>query len=120
MTALDAKILIVDDDPRMRGLVRELLQAPGRHFLEASDGSEAVELHRIQKPNLILMDIDMTPMDGITAARLIKERDPSTRVIILTHHDQAAFRNAASRAGASAFVSKDDLTKLIPLFEQEA
>jgi two-component system alkaline phosphatase synthesis response regulator PhoP len=79
------KVLIVDDEPTVRQLVRRMLS---KHYavLEAQDGVEAVDMARNQKPDIILMDILMPRMDGLTACYAIKT-DQTTKeisVVMLT------------------------------------
>jgi len=68
----EKKILIVDDEPSVRSLVKRLLSKENYIVLEANDGEEAVNATRIWMPDLILMDILMPKMDGLTACYTIK------------------------------------------------
>jgi CheY-like chemotaxis protein len=83
---MEKKILIVDDDEKNLKLLRVILQSYGYETLEAKNGEEAVKLAKENIPALILMDIRMPVMDGITATKIIKS-EPSTAkipVIIIT------------------------------------
>jgi DNA-binding NarL/FixJ family response regulator len=73
---------------------------------EAGDGSEALELARALSPDLILMDLAMPQVDGLEATRRIKAEQPETKVIILTRYQDDAYRKAATRSGADAFLPK--------------
>lgn len=103
------KYLIADDDPRTRQMLKAVLGKPGVEFLEAREGGEAVALHRAHHPALVILDIEMGPMDGIAATRVIHESDPQCPILILSQHDSPKFRQAAASAGAIAYVLKDDL-----------
>jgi CheY-like chemotaxis protein len=73
------KVLIVDDEPNVRRLSRTIL-SKNFDIVEAEDGKQAVELANIQNPDVILMDMMMPRMDGLTACHLIKN-DPATKSI---------------------------------------
>jgi CheY-like chemotaxis protein len=106
------KLLIVDDDPRMRRMIREVLGDSGYTFLEGGDGEEALSLYREHKPSLVLLDLEMKPVDGIRAARLIHDEDPSSCVVMLSKHDGTRFQTAAAEAGVCAYLLKDQLNRL--------
>ena len=102
------KCLIADDDLRIRRLLKSVLERPGLEFLEAQDGEEAVALYRAHGPDHVIMDVEMSPMDGITATRAINNCDARCKVLILSQHDSSSFRHAAATAGAFGYVLKDD------------
>ena len=102
------KCLIADDDPRTRRMLKAVLESPGVEFIEAQDGAEAVALHRAHQPEMVIMDIEMKPMDGIAATRAIHEHDAQCRILIVSQHDSLSFRQAAAGAGAFGYVLKDD------------
>jgi CheY-like chemotaxis protein len=115
------QVLIVDDEQSVRLLVKKFLSD---HFtvLEASDGEKAVDIARSQKPALILMDIMMPKMDGITACHEIKT-DQATKaipVVILTGVDYELNKRLCLELGASAYITKpfslDDLLKIVAQF----
>jgi CheY-like chemotaxis protein len=76
------KVLIVDDEPEIREILSIFLK--DYEIVEASNGAEAVEAYKKHKPNVVIMDIVMPIMDGITATKKIKEIDPNAKVIALT------------------------------------
>ncbi|MDQ1580087.1 MAG: hypothetical protein QOD05_862 [Microbacteriaceae bacterium] len=107
---MSISILLVDDQPLIRGAVRELvvhepdLEVAG----EAANGREAIDLARRTQPDLVLMDIRMPVMDGLQATREICA-DPDlsgTRVLILTTFEEEDYVAEALRAGASGFIGK--------------
>jgi DNA-binding NarL/FixJ family response regulator len=102
------RVLIVDDVPQVRRELRTLLPLLDDIAIvgEAADGQSAIELAASLQPDVILMDIEMPIVDGITATRSIKQANPATRIIILSIHNDAAMRASARSAGADDFVDK--------------
>lgn len=110
-------ILIVEDHAGIRSSVKLWLSRVFQEYeiRDASTGEDAVELCRQAKPELIVMDMKMPGINGILATQQIKKILPDTKIIILTVYDVPAFRIGALEAGASAFLSKNDMYKeLIP------
>ena len=105
-------VMIVDDNERMRQMIRTFIADLSSDIVECADGSEALEAYRIHRPALVLMDLKMTRMDGLAATSQILESFPQARIVIVSQWDDASFRDAACRAGAEAIVSKADLLPL--------
>lgn len=101
-------MLIVDDHDLARaGLLRLLRDAPGLKVVaEASTGGEALALCRELRPDLVLMDVRLDDMDGLTATRNIREAVPTTRVLLFTMYEHADYKEEAFRAGAAGYVLK--------------
>jgi two-component system response regulator DegU len=106
------KFLIVDDNPQVRAMIRDVLAGAESLFIECSDGDEAVAGYVEHKPDWVLMDIKMTRMDGITATRAIRGSHPEARIIIVTNFEDRGLRSEAFRAGAGAYVLKENVTDL--------
>ncbi len=108
---MSTRVLLADDQPVVRAGFRVLLEVADDLVVvgEAGTGSEAVELARSARPDVVLMDVRMPQMDGIEAARIIAE-DPTlthVRVIVLTTFEIDDYVFGALRAGASGFLLKD-------------
>lgn len=103
------RIMLVDDQEMVRVGFRMILQAEGDLAVvgEAGDGAEAVDLAERANADVVLMDVRMPRMDGIEACRVIRDRHPRTRVMMLTTFDLHDYVHAALRAGASGFMLKD-------------
>lgn len=105
------RVAVADDQALVRsGFVVLLRSADDLEVVgEASNGREAVELARRERPDVVLMDIRMPEMDGLEATRLIVGSDHGTKVLILTTFDLDEYVFEALRAGASGFLLKDTL-----------
>ena len=102
-------MIIADDHALIReGLRRILSLAPDLVVAgEAENGEQAVELVRQTGADVVLMDVNMPGMNGITACKLIREKVPGTKIIALTIHDQEEYLFELIRAGVSAYLLKD-------------
>jgi DNA-binding NarL/FixJ family response regulator len=101
-------VLIADDHAVYRMGLRDLLQPEFNVISEATEGSEAVEKAQKQKPDVVVMDINMPGMDGIAAAKQIKECCPDTGVVVITAYDDDRRMFEAIQAGVAGYVLKDD------------
>lgn len=106
------KFLIADDDARMRQILRQIVAHLAGEIYEACDGVEAIAVCTAERPDWVLMDMRMKPVDGLHATAAIKDRFPETRVVIITQYDDAQLRAEALRAGACAYVLKENLHEL--------
>jgi two-component system chemotaxis response regulator CheY len=106
------KVLIVDDNPRIRQLLREYLPSSASDIFECSDGSEAMSSFREHRPDWVLMDQDMPVVDGVTAIREIIAEFPKANICMVTAFDDEDLRAEALAAGASGFVVKDSLFQI--------
>ncbi len=102
------RLLLVDDDAGFRNTVRQLLEqrVEAEVLGEAGSGEEAIRLTNDLHPDVVLMDLAMPRMNGLEATRLLKTRWPDLAVVILTVHDEDAYRRTALAAGATAFLQK--------------
>ncbi|HSD71804.1 MAG TPA: response regulator [Thermoanaerobaculia bacterium] len=102
------KILVVEDSPDIRVLVRMLLEAGGHEVLTAADGRAGIEAAREARPDLVLMDLSLPIVSGWEAARAIKD-DPATSsipVVAVTAHAMHGDRERALAAGCDGFIAK--------------
>ena len=106
------RILIVDDNVSVRRLIRQVVEEIAHDIYECSDGDQSLKAYMELQPDLVLMDVRMPGMDGLTATRLLKKTDPSARIIIVTDYDDEEVRSAAREAGACAYALKQNLTLL--------
>lgn len=102
-------ILIADDQRLFRQGLRSLLEQEEdlRVVGEAADGQDAFTLAQKTSPDIILMDVEMPKLDGISATQMILERNRDVRILILSVHNEDERVIAALRAGASGYILKD-------------
>ena len=111
------RVLVVDDNETVRRTRCELLrsQADIEVTCEAADGADAVAKAREHSPDVILLDVTMPTMNGLEAARILKQEFPSMHIVIVSQHDSRGFQWAALAAGVSGYVVKSNVARdLIP------
>ena len=93
------KILVVDDEKVIRANFCEILSIEGFSAVEASNGAEALEIYRKERPSAVLLDLKMPGMNGIDTLKALKEIDPHVPVIIITSYGdvQTAVRGYPAR-----------------------
>lgn len=100
-------VLIVDDLAFIKIVLRDILEKSGFRVVgEASNGEEAIALYQDKRPDVVLMDITMPGMDGLTALRRIREIDAEARVIICSALGQQRLIVQAIQLGAKDFIVK--------------
>lgn len=123
-TANTMKIMIVDDHADMRRMLRSIVIAatadtvPSVEVIECEEGEEAVRLHALQHPALVLMDVQLRAMNGFEATERIYQHDPGASIIFVTSHATSVFRAKAQSLRSRGFVSKDNLSELTRMLHQ--
>ncbi|WP_414660422.1 response regulator transcription factor [Horticoccus sp. 23ND18S-11] len=102
------KILLVDDEVHIRKFVSLILKQLGRPvIIEASNGEDALVIYQAEKPDFVLLDVNMPRMDGIETLRKLKELDSGCRVIMLTSLANRETVERALELGALNYIRKD-------------
>lgn len=112
--------LVVDDHDAVRRALCDRIKASFGEFRlrEAGTVDEALKIVETEKVDIVLMDIKLPGTDGVSGTRAVLERSPQTSVVVISVFDDVSHRSAASRAGASAFVSKRAVSReLVPVLE---
>jgi two-component system cell cycle response regulator DivK len=101
-------ILVVEDTPDTRMLIKLMLEFEGYRVLEAENGLDGVEMARRERPNAILMDMSLPVLDGCHATKLIREEPglDAVPIIACTAYNQWAWRGNAILAGCTDFITK--------------
>ncbi|MBI2470703.1 MAG: response regulator [Planctomycetes bacterium] len=116
----EGKILIIDDNPMNLELVSDLLELRGFLVIKAEDSKTGMELAQTEKPDLILMDIQLPGIDGIDATRILKE-DTITAdipIVALTAHAMKGDEEKILKAGCTGYISKPINTREFPKIVQ--
>ena len=116
---MSTRLLIVDDQPSARELIRGFLTMPGVTFQECGSGHDAIAAAQEFKPHWVPMDIKMPGLDGFETTKALKEAHPDARVLIVTSFNDPHFRNMAHTAGAAGFILKENLLALRLMLERE-
>lgn len=112
-------ILVAEDDADIRLMMSTLLGMKGYRVVEASNGQEALEVVQKERPDVVLMDLQLPRLNGFAVARFIRQSDALSRtpIVVVSAHDPAKHRNLALAAGCNAYVQKpidfDRLNELI-------
>lgn len=110
------KILVVEDNDRNRRLIKILLESKGYEVIEAVTGEDALSYLRKERPDVILIDIQLPKMDGLTLTRKLKEQQETKDipVIAVTAYAMKGDRERVLEAGCDAYISKPVDTRELP------
>ncbi|MCV2873156.1 response regulator transcription factor [Defluviimonas sp. WL0050] len=114
MTAL-TRVLIVDDHPMVAEGIRAILETYDDVIVVGTlgNGQEAIDQAEALAPDVILLDLNMPQVNGLSATEILLERNPETRILILSMHDSPEYISTALRHGAAGYVLKDVPTEEI-------
>jgi CheY-like chemotaxis protein len=104
--------LIVEDNAGIRRVLRRVLAETASAIWECSDGAEALAAYAEHRPDIVLMDLRMPNVDGLTATRQIRGYDPAARIIVVTDYEDEDMKIAALDAGARNYVLKHEISGL--------
>ncbi len=106
------KILIVEDSIPMLKMIRRIIAGCTEEIRDCDDGAAAVVMYSEQRPDWVLMDIELKQTNGIAATRQITNNFPEAKIVIVTNYDDDNLRQEATCAGACGYVLKDNLLAL--------
>jgi CheY-like chemotaxis protein len=123
----EMKLLLVEDNIRIRNVMKNIYSSHFEEVIECCDGAEAVLAFNDSRPDWVVMDINlptgkagMKEMDGIEATEKIISSHPEAKVIIVSQYSDETTIAAAKNAGAVEFVSKENLSKVIEVIKGES
>lgn len=109
------KLMIVEDNPQMRQMIRAVVADLANIVTECADGREAVAAYTAQQfsgDDRVLMDLELPGGGGLEATRRIRAAFPDAQIIIVTQYDDQHWRTAAAEAGACGYLLKENLLEL--------
>lgn len=101
-----AKILIVDDSGMSRKMLRGILESGGHDVVEAADGMAGLERYSVEKPDLVMLDLMMTGLNGFEVLEMLKNAASDARVVVATADIQTSTAGLCKAAGACGLVTK--------------
>jgi two-component system chemotaxis response regulator CheY len=104
--AIDMKVLVVDDAPYLIKALRDVLEAYSHDVFEAFNGEDALARYAEVRPDVVLMDILMPTLDGVSAMKRIMEQDHKANIIVITAVGKSGLEKECLAAGAKKFVVK--------------
>lgn len=123
MNLSQVSILHVDDEPEIRMVMKSILSDDVKAFYSAKNSTEALELYKTKKPDIILLDINMPNCDGLELAKQIRENDHSTRIVMITAHSDLQRLLLATELKLTKYLIKpfqsDELFNALSLALQE-
>jgi DNA-binding NarL/FixJ family response regulator len=109
------RIVLADDSGIVRHVLRKVFEESGWIVCgEAENGEEAIEKVHALKPDVVILDLSMPVMNGLTAGRILKETSPGAHLILFTSHGKLLSATDLKSAGFSALISKEDAGTLVP------
>lgn len=117
----DKNVMVVEDNEKNRKLMRVVLRAKGYNIIEATTGEEALNLLKNQKPDIILMDIQLPGIDGLTLIKQIKASaiTKDIPIIAVTAYAMKGDEQKILETGCNAYVSKPVNTQELPLIVEK-
>src|SRR5208337_3725361 len=113
------RLMIVDDHPPAREMIRQFLELPGVTVCECGSGEEALQRVREFKPHWITVDVSMPGLNGFQTTQALRAEHPPARIVIITSYNESHYRQRSREAGALALVSKENLIAVRILMTRE-
>lgn len=122
------KIMIVDDHAGMRRLLGSILTLGFKNlltgkdaleFVECESGEEAIEQYTKTRPDFVLMDYQLTNMNGIKATERILEKDSRAKILFVTSYDSPSLRKKIKHLSTLGFISKNNLSGIMPMLSSQ-
>jgi len=113
-------VLVVDDSSFMRKRLKSLLEEAGYKVVAtARDGKEGYDMYKKHRPDMVIMDVTMRGVNGIAAAKMIKEEDPDARILFMSLVNDPEVIREAEELGSLGFIEKKDHRRLFDIMDYE-
>ena len=112
-------LLIVEDNLKMRRMIKSIVAGAADRVDECEDADEAFALYSENHPDWVLMDIHLKETNGIEATRAIISVFAEAKIIIVTNYNDAHFKESAREAGAVDYILKENLLDILPIIQQK-
>ncbi|HLX12098.1 MAG TPA: response regulator transcription factor [Bacteroidota bacterium] len=106
------KILIVEDNAAMADNIAKSVATPEDEVFRCTTSALVLHMYEEHKPNVVLMDIRIKPLNGVKTTKMLKDLHPEVKVVMLTTHNEPEYREGARQAGAVGYILKDNLSSL--------
>ena len=116
---MPVKVLLVDDDPQLRQLLGDRLEASGYHVIFAANGQEGIAKVQQEQPKVVLLDLEMPEMNGMAVLAEIRRFNTVLPIIMVTAHGSMAKEQEARQCGANEFLAKSSTLSQLLLVLQE-
>ena len=116
---MNASLLIVEDNGKMRNLIKDLFASTFTNIYECDDGSKALKSYTVNQPEWVFMDVKMKEMDGIAATKEIISKYPDAKILIVTDFNDDELRSAAAHNGALDYVLKENLDEIFKIINKQ-
>ena len=111
------KLLVVDDNAEMRRLIISIVRDLANEIAECADGADALAFYTKFQPDLVLMDLKMPKVDGITATLQIINEFPTAKICVVSDYSDEKTKEAARLSGVSNYVVKENLYEIREIIE---
>ncbi len=118
VTGIFMNLLIVEDNLKMRRMIKSIVAGVADRIDECEDAEEAFLLYTKNHPDWVLMDIHLKETNGIEATREITSIFKEAKIIIVTNYNDEHFRESAREAGAIDYILKENLLDILPIIQQ--
>lgn len=112
------KLLVVDDNAEMRRLIISIVRDLANEIAECADGADALAFYTKFQPDLVLMDLKMPKVDGITASLQIINEFPTAKICVVSDYSDERTKEAARLSGVSNYVVKENLYEIREIIER--
>lgn len=106
------KIQLIENSARMRGTIIKIIDRNDYEYFHCDEGEDAISQYILNKPDWVLIDLEMKKISGLIIACQIRHTDPTAKIILLSGYDEYEFRKTAEKNGVRHYLLKENLLSL--------